>query len=73
MPGPRGYTAATRAALAILSAGECYFPGCTTPLLRFVDDGSKGLNPEPIIDYEIAHIRDANPGNRYVEAMADNE
>jgi len=73
MPGPRDYTAATRAALAILSAGECYFPGCTTPLLRFVDDGSKGLSSEPIIDYEIAHIRDANPGNRYVAAMDDNE
>ena len=35
--GPRDYTSGTRAALAALSNGTCYYPGCTTPILTFID------------------------------------
>lgn len=63
MPGPRDYSTATRAALAALSRGRCYFPGCEVPIFRFIDG-------EPYIDYQIAHIRDAEPGNRYVASMS---
>jgi len=69
--GPREYSAGTRAALPMLSAGRCYFPGCMVPILRFIDDPSKGIAPEPYIDYQIAHIRDAKPGNRYDPTMTD--
>lgn len=63
---PRGYTAATRAALATLSKGHCYYPGCTEPTIKFID----GV---PMTNYQIAHIRDANPGNRYDAAMSNEE
>lgn len=66
MVDPRGYRAGTRAALALLSQGQCYFPGCKVPVIVFVDG-------EPIINYQIAHIQDARPGNRYVEQMTDDE
>lgn len=66
VPGPRDYSASTRAALAMLSRARCYFPGCPEQILRFLDE-------EPYIDYQIAHIRDANPGNRYVAGMTDDE
>lgn len=64
--GPRDYTSGTRAALAALSNGTCYYPGCTTPILTFIDG-------EPFINYEIAHIRDAKVGNRYDPDMVDDE
>lgn len=57
----------------MLSAGRCYFPDCTAPILRFADDPSKGIAPEPHIDYQIAHIRDAKKGNRYDPTMTDPE
>ena len=63
---PRRYIAATRAALAVLSRGTCYFPGCEYPLIRFIDG-------EPFIDFQIAHIRDARPGDRYDKSMSDDE
>lgn len=66
MVDPRGYRAGTRAALALFSHGHCYFPGCKVPTFVFVDG-------EPIINYQIAHIRDAKPGNRYVKDMTDDE
>jgi hypothetical protein len=66
MVDPRGYRAGTRAALALFSHGHCYFPGCKVPTFVFVDG-------EPIINYQIAHIRDAKPGNRYVKEMTDDE
>jgi hypothetical protein len=66
MPGPRDYSQSTRAALAVLSRGNCYFPGCPERLLRFVDG-------EPYINYQIAHIRDARPGSRYDASMSDDE
>jgi hypothetical protein len=50
----------------MLSRARCYFPGCQVSVLRFLDD-------EPYIDYQIAHIRDARPGNRYVEDMTDDD
>jgi hypothetical protein len=66
MVDPRDYRSGTRAALALLSRGHCYFPGCVVPTIVFVGD-------EPVINYEIAHVRDARPGNRYVQAMTDDE
>ena len=66
MSGPRDYSAGTRAALAALSAGTCYYPSCAKSIIQFIDG-------EPYIDYQIAHIRDARPGNRYDPAMTDDE
>lgn len=66
MVDPRGYRAGTRAALALFSQGHCYFPACKVQTFVFVDG-------EPIINYQIAHIRDAEPGNRYVKAMTNDE
>ncbi len=66
MKGPRDYSAGTRAALVAFSRGTCYYPDCEAPLVVFVDN-------EPIVNYEIAHIRDAKPGNRYDPRMTDVE
>ena len=44
------YSTETRAALACLSQGSCYFPGCRTPILVFVDG-------RPEINVEVAGIR----------------
>lgn len=64
--GPRDYSAGTRAGLVLLSQGTCYFPGCTTRTIEFIDG-------EPFVNFQIAHIRDAQPGNRYVAAMTDDD
>ena len=66
MPGTRDYLAGTRAGLVALSHGRCYFPDCQEPLVKRVGD-------DVVIAYEIAHIRDANPGNRYVAEMMNDE
>lgn len=66
MPGSRDYKEATKAALTTLSRGHCYYPNCHEPTIVFV----KG---EPIINYQIAHIKDANLGNRYQAGMTDDE
>ncbi|MBV9485905.1 MAG: hypothetical protein JO246_07590 [Frankiaceae bacterium] len=63
----RDYSAGTKAALAALSRGICYYPGCDAKLVIVREDG------EAYIDYDIAHIYDANPGNRYREDMTDAE
>jgi len=55
VPGPRDYSAGARAALVALANGKCYFPDCLTPIVVFLED-------EPFVNFEIAHIRDANPG-----------
>jgi len=68
MTGPRSYSAATRAALAQLSLGRYYNPDCERPDPIIVLRAG-----EPYIDYEIAHIRDAEPGNRFVAGMTDAE
>jgi hypothetical protein len=61
----RTYSTATRAALAVLSQGCCYFPGCGTPIVVFV-----GGQPE--VNVESVRIRTANPhGPRYVADMRD--
>ena len=64
MPDASRYSAGTRAALALLSRGTCYYPGCQEQVIVFQEG-------EPYINYQIAHIRDANPGNRYDSAMDD--
>ena len=64
MSDPSRYSAGTRAALAWLSRGTCYFPGCGHPIIAFIDE-------EPFVDFQIAHIRDAKPGNRYDKSMDD--
>jgi hypothetical protein len=62
----RTYSTATRAALAVLSQGSCYFPGCGTPIVVFV-----GGQPE--VNVESVRIRTSNPhGPRYVADMSDN-
>lgn len=66
MVDPRQYRSGTKEALALLSRGHCYFPGCKVPTFVFVDG-------EPIVNYHVAHIRDAKPGNRYVKEMTDDE
>jgi len=66
LSGPRDYSAGTRPALAALSRGSCYYPDCTTPIIEFIDG-------EPFVNFQIAHIRDAKPGNRYVPDMSDDE
>ena len=66
MPGPRDYTQTTRTALAALSQGRCYFPGCDRPIVAF-------RASEPFVDCQIAHIRDARPGNRFDPHMKDDE
>jgi len=62
----RKYTQATRSALVALSQGTCYEPECSRPLIVF-DEG------DPYTNFDIAHIRDAKPGNRYVADMTDSE
>ena len=66
MAGPRDYSESTRAALAMLSRGRCYYPSCGRSIIVF-------NNGEPYIDYQIAHIYDAKPGNRYRSDMSDEE
>ena len=66
MAGPNNYSRGTRMALAWLSRGTCYFPGCLRPVIVSVED-------EPHVDVHIAHIRDANPGNRHVESMSGDD
>lgn len=65
-PGPRDYSAGTRAGLVALSQGRCYYPDCEEPLVKRVGDAV-------VIAYEIAHIRDAGPGNRHVAEMTNDE
>ena len=61
----RDYSAATRAALADISRGSCYFPGCRTPILVF-------LGGQPEVNVEIALVRGAKPHEpRFVPGMSD--
>ena len=53
-------------ALAAFSKGTCYFPGCTRPVIVLVDG-------EPYVDVQIAHIHDAEVGNRYDPSMSNDE
>lgn len=66
-PGPRDYTAATERALYAFSGTTCYFPGCKTPVIVFVEN-------EPFSNVEIAHIRGAHRRSaRYDYAMTNDE
>ncbi|WP_433367974.1 hypothetical protein [Streptosporangium sp. CA-115845] len=67
MPGPRDYTQGTKSALAHLSGGLCYYPGCPEPVLR--EDEGKYY----IIGF-ISHIRAAYPnGPRFDNTMDDDD
>lgn len=66
-PGPRDYLAGTERALYAFARTTCYFPGCKTPVIVFVEG-------EPVSNAQIAHIRGANRGSaRYDSAMTDDE
>ena len=61
----RTYSTATRAALAVLSQGPCYFPGCGTPIVVFV-----GGQPE--VNVETVRIRAADQhGSRFAAELSD--
>lgn len=67
MPGPRDYTKGTDMALAALSGGLCYWPGCPEPMVRYV-------NGEPHFIGQRVHIRGAHSGSaRYDPAMTDDQ
>ena len=62
----RTYPPATRAALAALSQGCCYFPGCGTPIVVFVAG-------QPEVSVESVRIRTADPQRpRYTTGMTEN-
>jgi hypothetical protein len=66
-PGPRDYLVGTERALYAFARTTCYFPGCKTSVIVFVES-------EPVSNAQIAHIRGANPGSpRYDPAMTDDE
>ncbi|SKB02739.1 hypothetical protein SAMN06295879_3574 [Agreia bicolorata] len=65
--GPRDYSSGTEKALFRLSSGTCYFPDCTTPIIRTIEG-------HPVVEVEIAHIRGANKNSaRFDPSMDDAE
>lgn len=67
MAGPRDYIKGTDMALATLSGGLCYWPGCPEPMIRPV-------NGEMNFIGQRVHIRGAHPGSaRYDPAMSDDQ
>jgi hypothetical protein len=67
MSGGRNYSAGTPIALATLCNGTCYWPGCSEPVIVFV-------NNKPVNNLQIAHIHALeSKGARYVEGMSDEE
>lgn len=67
MPGPRDYTTGTDMALANLSGGLCYWPGCPEPMIR-------RAGGEMYFVGQRVHIRGAYPGSaRYDPAMTDDQ
>lgn len=67
MPGPRDYTTGTDMALANLSGGLCYWPGCPEPMIR-------RAGGEMYFIGQRVHIRGAYPGSaRYDPAMTDDQ
>lgn len=64
MAGPRDYSVGTEMALATLSRGTCYYPGCEERIVKFFDG-------EPCFMLQRAHIYPAGEnGPRHVEGMA---
>lgn len=53
MTSPRYYSVGTRAALAALSYGTCYWPECSVPIVTLV-------NRRYRMNLQIAHIRPAS-------------
>lgn len=67
MPGPRDYTKGTDMALANLSGGLCYWPGCPEPMLKAVEGEMDFIGQR-------VHIRGALPGSaRYDPTMSDDQ
>ncbi|WP_326943788.1 hypothetical protein OG439_27995 [Amycolatopsis sp. NBC_01307] len=67
MSGNRDYTRGDRAALISLSAGTCYWPECSDPIVKRVEGSYK-------IALEIAHICALNAtGERYEPKMTPKE
>jgi hypothetical protein len=67
VPNWRTHSPATRAALAVLSQGSCYYPGCGTPIVVFMG-GQAEVNVESV------RIRTANAHRpRYVAGMSEDE
>lgn len=67
MPGPRDYTTGTDMALANLSGGLCYWPGCPEPMLRRVSGEIHFIGQR-------VHIRGAYPNSaRYDPTMTDGQ
>jgi hypothetical protein len=65
--GPRDYSAGTERALFDLAQGTCYYPGCSTRAIAFIEGA-------PITNVQLAHILGANPGSpRFEPAMSDKE
>jgi hypothetical protein len=65
--GPRSYTRSTLMALAHLSGGLCYWPGCPEPVLREVEGNLRFI-------VQISHICAAESGGpRYDVRMTDDE
>jgi hypothetical protein len=56
------YSTEARAALACLAQGSCYFPGCRTPILVFVDG-------RPEINVEVARIRGAAAADTFDDVL----
>lgn len=54
----------TETALLTLSKETCYFPRCSHSVIRFVDD-------EPVVDIEMAHIREDEFGSPRYDATFD--
>jgi hypothetical protein len=58
------HPAETRAALAAVSRGPCYFPGCSTPIVVVLGD-------RPVVNVEIARISESEAGRpRYVAGLS---
>jgi methyl-accepting chemotaxis protein len=58
------HPAETRAALAAVSQGSCYFPGCGTPVVVVLGD-------RPVVNVEIARISESEAGrSRYVAGLS---
>jgi hypothetical protein len=63
----RDHPPATRAALAAVSNGRCYFPGCAVPIVVLVEG-------QPEVNVEVVRIRGDRPdGPRYVADMSDED
>ena len=63
--GPRDYKSGTEKALFHLCSGTCYFPDCSTPVIRTVGE-------HRIVEVEIAHIRGAKENSARYDGLMTN-